>query len=115
MARAYHSDLRKRAIALLESGVDKKTVSTTLQIVLGTLYRWWNAWKQEGRFEGLSGYQKGHSHKVTDLAEFESFMNANPGKNQQELGELWKEPCSDSTISRYISRIGYTYKKRASL
>lgn len=40
MANTYHIDLRKRAIALYESGKEQKEVCELLNISLRTLYNW---------------------------------------------------------------------------
>jgi len=115
MARAYHRDLRFRAIGLLESGTPSATVAQLLQVGIATVYLWLRIWKREGRSEGLSGYQKGHSHKITDNARFEAFILEHPDKTQKELGALWEQPCCGVTIGKGLQAIGYTYKKRVSL
>jgi transposase len=115
MARSYHSDLRSRAVALLNSGSSAQEVSLLLKISLSTIYLWWSVWKAEGRTEGLRGYQRGHSHKITDNVQFEKFILSHPGKTQKELGSLWETPCCGVTIGKGLREIGYTYKKRISL
>jgi transposase len=115
MARAYHRDLRERAIGLLRRGLSKEEVARQLQIGRTTVFRWHGIWIDEERLEGRSGYQKGHSAKVEDLQEFRDFVDKNPDKTQVTLGQIWKKPCDGKTISKYLARIGYTYKKRDAL
>lgn len=115
MPCAYHSDLRSRAIDLLNKGTSSSEVSSLLGLGIATVNLWYRTWKKEGRVEGLTGYQKGHSPKITDKAKFEAFILANPNKTQEELGRLWENPCSDATINKGLKAIGYTYKKRVSL
>jgi transposase len=115
MARPYHSDLRSRAIDLVNSGSSVQYVSKLLKIGKSSIYTWLDAWQSEGRKEALSGYQKGHSHKITDKAKFEEFILSHPDKTQKELGALWNSPCCAATICKGLREIDYTYKKRVSL
>jgi transposase len=112
MPRPYHSDLRSRAIQMLNNGTSSREVSSLLGLGIATVNLWRRIWKKEGRVEGLTGYQKGHSHKITDNEKFEAFILAHPTKTQKELGKLWEFPCSDATINKGLKMIGYTYKKR---
>lgn len=112
MPSAYHSDLRSRAITMLNNGMSSREVSSLLGPGIATVNLWRRTWKKDGRVEGLTGYQKGHSPKITDKEKFEAFVLANPTKNQKELGKLWEVPCSDATINKGLKAIGYTYKKR---
>jgi len=112
MPSAYHIDLRSRAITMLNNGICSREVSSLLGLGIATVNLWRRTWKKDGRVEGLTGYQKGHSHKITDKEKFESFILANPNKTQAELGQLWENPCGGTTIHKGLNSIGYTYKKR---
>jgi len=112
MPAAYSKDLRERVIQQLRNGALQREVAEYFQLGISTVQRWWVIWLEEERLCGKTGYQKSHSAKITDDAKFEEFIRANPNKNQIELGLLWDDPCSDSTIGKALKRINYTYKKR---
>jgi transposase len=112
MPAAYSKDLRERVIQQLRNGALQREVAEYFQLGISTVQRWWVIWLEEERLCGKTGYQKSHSAKITDDAKFKEFIRANPNKNQIELGLLWDDPCSDSTIGKALKRINYTYKKR---
>ena len=115
MAQAYHRDLRERAVGMMRDGTPKEEVAKALNIGRTTAFTWYSIWLDEERVEGKTGYQKGHSHKVDNLQEFQEFIEKNPNKTLAELGQLWKNPCKKSMMGRLMQRIGYTYKKRDAL
>ncbi|MFN7754420.1 MAG: IS630 transposase-related protein, partial [Holosporales bacterium] len=87
MARAYSEDLRGRALDLLESGQKQQAVSKLLNIGLSTLKYWLKTWRTEGRRVAKSGYQKGHSHKITDTQVLQDIITKNPDKTLTEIGK----------------------------
>jgi transposase len=115
MARAYHGDLRERVVLCCRLGESKEAIAQQFKVGIATVYRWHNAWLDEERLHAKEGYQQGYRPKVESLEEFEAFVQETPNKTTAQLGQLWKNPCSDTTISKFLQRIGYTYKKRASV
>jgi transposase len=85
MARAYSEDLRGRALDLLESGQPQQAVSKLLNIGLSIVKYWRQAWKTEGRRVPKSGYQKGHSHKITDTKVLQDIITQHPDKTLTEI------------------------------
>ena len=61
--------------------------------------------------EPKTGFQKGHSHGIKDLAALREFVDKHPDYTQEEMGEYFS--VGSSTISRTLIKIGYTRKKRA--
>jgi len=61
MARPYSYDLRQKAVEVVLKGAKRVEVSK------------------------LFGMSKGHSAKLTDLAGFRQFVEANPGLTQKEM------------------------------
>jgi len=112
MPAAYSKDLRERAIAHMKEGLQATEIAKFLKISMSSGYRWWGIWHEEERSCAQTGYQKGHSPKIVDLEKFETFIMNNPNKTQEELGKLWDDPCSYTTIGKGLKRIDYTYKKR---
>jgi transposase len=112
MARAYSEDLRGRALDLLESGQKQQAVSKLLNIGLSTLKYWIKTWRTEGRRVAKSGYQKGHSHKITDTQVLQDIITKNPDKTLTEIGKMLPTPCAAETVRRGLKRLGFSYKKK---
>lgn len=113
MARAYSEDLRGRALDLLESGQKQQAVSKLLNIGLSTVKYWLKTWRTEGRRVAKSGYQKGHSHKITDTQVLQDIITKNPDKTLTEIGKMLPTPCAAETVRRGLKRLGFSYKKKS--
>jgi len=113
MAIAYSYDLRVRAIDLVNSGTGTNvtTVARMLRIGRSTLYMWLDQVRQGEDIKPKSNWQRGHSHKVTDLKKFEEFVDKNSDLTLDELTEKWGT-AGRSTVNRALKKIGYTKKKR---
>ena len=111
MAVPYSVDLRKRVIAEAEKGeLSKNQISAMFKVDLKTIYNWIEAKKLSGSIEPKSGYQKGHSHKITDIEKFKAFIAENPNSSLVELSEKWGN-ISRTAIGNMLHKIGYTVKK----
>ena len=113
MPAAYSLDLRQKAIAALEAGHSKASVSRLMGIGTTTLTEWHNRYRASGSIAAKQGYQQGHSHKITDWDEFRAFAEKYGDKTQAEMAQLWPTEISEDTIGRGLKRIGFTRKKRA--
>jgi len=60
-------------------------VSELFGISVRTVQRWLKMWSESGDYRPKQNYQKGHSAKITDLAGFRQFVEANPGLPQKEM------------------------------
>ena len=109
---AYSLDLRQKAIAALEAGHSKAAVGRLMGIGTTTLTEWHNRYRASGEVAAKQGYQRGHSHKITDWEEFRAFAVTHGDKTQAEMAQLWPEAISEDTIGRALKRIGFTRKKR---
>ena len=112
MPAAYSLDLRQKAIAALEAGHSKASVSRLMGIGTTTLTEWHNRYRASGEVAAKQGYQRGHSHKITDWEAFRVFAARHGDKTQAEMAQLWPEEISEDTIGRALKRIGFTRKKR---
>ena len=112
MPKAYSQDLREKAIAAIERGVPKSEVITMFNISRDSLERWLKRRSETGSVAAAQGYQRGHSHRIVDWEQFRAFVKRHGDKTQAELAELWHEPVSARTISRALTKIGLTRKKR---
>lgn len=110
------TDLRERVIAAVDSGMRTDDVAKTFNVCTRVIYNWLNLRKKTGSLEPKSGYQKGHSHKITDWDQFKKFAatHANNASNQIviEWEKLTKIKMSESAMRRSLRKIGYTYKKK---
>lgn len=112
MPAPYSLDLRQKAIAALEAGHSKAAVSRLMGIGTTTLTDWHNRYRASGPIAAKQGYQRGHSHKITDWDEFRAFAEKYGDKTQAEMARLWRTEISEDTIGRGLQRIGFTRKKR---
>lgn len=111
MAAPYSVDLRERVIEEIEKGELKKNkISALFKVDLKTIYNWVEAKKLNGTIEPKSGYQKGHSHKITDIEKFKIFIADNPNSSLVELSEKWGN-ISRTAIGNMLHKIEYTVKK----
>ena len=81
-----------------------------LHIGTATIQRWWSLHKQSGSVNPKQGYQKGHSHKITDINEFRSFVENNRSLTSTEMA-LKIGNISASAVCRYLKKINFTRKK----
>ncbi|NEQ44916.1 MAG: hypothetical protein F6K00_15655 [Leptolyngbya sp. SIOISBB] len=108
-------DRRQKAIAALESGHSKASVSRFLGIGITTLTEWHKRYRASGEVAVKQGYQRSHSHKITDWEAFCAFAETHGDKTQAEMAQLWPQGISEDTIGRALPRIGFTRKKERSL
>lgn len=111
MAKPYSVDLREKAIALIDGGEKVRVVSGLLEISQGTLRNWLFLRQQTQSLAPKEGYQKGHSHKITNLKALKEFVDKNCGETLETLAQRWGA-VSDTTMGRMLKKIGYTRKKR---
>ncbi|MCS7226203.1 MAG: helix-turn-helix domain-containing protein [Chloroherpetonaceae bacterium] len=110
MPRPYNYDLRKKAVEAILNGATIMEVSQFLNVSYRTVQRWLRQWSETGDVHPKEGYQKGHSHKLKDLEEFQQFVDANPGLTQREMAAHFS--VSRATIWKALQKIGYTHKKK---
>ena len=111
MAASYSTDLRIRVLAEYNKGIlKKKEIAQLFQIDVKTVYNWARQQSVTGEIKPKIGYQKGHSHKITDLKKFKEFIVSNPNLSLKELGLKW-DNVSRETIRRGLRKINYTFKK----
>jgi len=114
MPAPYSNDLRSRVIIKVEDGLTLQEAADTFNLGIATIGRWWRKYKSEGSYEAKSGYQKGHSHKVTDLNSFRDFVKKNPSLTCNEIALRLGNMCQTTAYS-YLKKINFTRKKKFSL
>lgn len=111
MAAPYSVDLRERVLmALDEKKLKRYEIAKQFKVDPKTIYNWDRLRTDTGKIEAKSGYQKGHSHKITDTEKFKDFVAANPNSSLKELGQKWGD-VSGATVGNKLRSIGYTIKK----
>ena len=113
---ALSLDLRKRVISAIEKGERITSVARRFKVARKTVYNWLYKQKETNSFEAKTNYQKGHSHKITDLDKFREFVEKNKHETALIMIKKWKEKykvtISPSAFSRYLKKINYTRKKK---
>jgi len=111
MAAAYGKDLREKVLKASDKGVETDVkLAEMLNISDRSIRRWRQKERETGTVEAKTGYQKGHSRKLTDLVAFEKFVRENSGLTQREMAE--KLIVSQTSVCRTLKKIDFTVKKK---
>jgi transposase len=113
----FSIDLRKRVITTVDEGMSIENVSKLFKVSQRVIYQWLDLRKEYSNLAPKSGYQKGHSHKITDLDAFKNFVEENKYCTIGEMKSKWTEVkgqnVSNTSIQRALKKIDYTFKKKA--
>jgi len=113
MPKPYSYDLRQKVIQAIElDGMKKSEAATTFGISRNTINLWLQRKAQTGDYKALPNHPPGNGHKITDWEKFSQFVEVYGDKTQVEMANLWSETISARTISRALSKIGFTRKKK---
>jgi len=77
-----------------------------LNISGNTLDLWLKREEETGDCRAISGFQRGHRHKITDWQRFREFAKKHGGKTQAQMAKLWGENVTQQDISRALDKIG---------
>lgn len=109
-------DLRERVIAAVEAGMRKTEAAKIFNVERKSVYNWLGLKKSTNSLEPKSGYQKGHSHKITDWEQFKKFVENNNHRTVKGMIVEWKKltniDVSESAMERYLKKINFTSKKK---
>jgi len=115
----FSVDLRERVIAAVDNNIPVTKVVDIFKVSRRVIYEWLELRKKTGSLEPKSGYQNGHSHKITNWDAFRIFVEANKHKTIKGMAIEWKksnnEIISISAMRRSLKKIGYTSKKNFQL
>lgn len=113
---AFSIDLRKRVIAAIDDGMKITAATKVFKVCRSVIYDWQDLVKKNNSLAPKTGYQKGHSHKITDWDQFKKFAEANKQCSAPQMVIKWKAltgvDVSDSVILKVLKKIGYTSKKK---
>jgi transposase len=111
---AYSMDLKTRIMNEVQTGtLQLNEIAKLFKVDVKTIYRWRKRLHETNNFEAIVGYQKGHSHKITDLKLFEEFVKNNSDLTSTEMAKKWGN-VEKTTIQRALKKIGFTLKKNNS-
>ena len=106
---------RKKVIDYIaKTGTTVLATAERFMIPRSTIFDWLKKLKKDNGLAPATGYQKGHSHKITDLVGFEKFVQENPDLTLEEMAQKIGN-VSDTTVGRMLKKLGYSQKKRLSI
>jgi len=117
MAKGYSTDLRARAIAIVEDGDSAREAARVLNVAASTAIRWVELWTTTGSVEAKPG--TGHSR--SPLKAYEDWLldlvAKHPDLTLEEIrGRLKREKkleVAASSIWRFYDRHNITFKKNS--
>jgi transposase len=115
MPAPYSYDLRCKAIDAVHNGTPKIEVARMFNISRNTLDLWLKREHQTGDCNAVTGYQRGHGHKITDWQRFREFVKRHGDKTQTEMARLWGDSVTQHDISRALRKLGISRKKKLRL
>src|SRR5215475_7391371 len=111
MPGPYSYDLRVRVVAAVENGMAVPEASRKFHLHRDTITSWLARKEATGDVQAKTGYQHGHSHKITDSQQFQAFLQQQGDATLEELAAAWGD-VKRMTIWRQLRKLGYTHKKR---
>lgn len=107
MTKSYSNDLRKRVVEFLEKGSSYDEASKLFKISVSAIGRWYRKYKQEGNYYAKN---RGGSKRKIDLEALEEYVKTNENMILKQAAR--KFGVSIFTISYWLRRLGYSYKKK---
>lgn len=109
MPAPYSYDLRKKVINAIDEGMSKTQVSRIFKISRNTIDLWLKKREETGDYRAEIGYQQGYNRKISDLAKFREFADANGSLTQKEMAEKWSESIS----GRFAPAVGCPHYRQS--
>lgn len=112
----FSIDLRERVIAAVDSGIHIDKVKEIFKVSRRVIYEWLELREKTGSLAPKTGFQKGHSHKITNWDQFKEFAYANQQSTILQMIPKWETltgiKVSRSVIQRSLKKINFTSKKK---
>jgi transposase len=109
MTKSYSEDLRKKVIEYLIEGNSYEKASKLFKISVSAIGRWYRKYKKEGNYVAK---KRGGSKRKIDLELLQHYVNTNENMTLKAASKIFK--VSIFTISHWLKRLGYSYKKKTS-
>jgi transposase len=107
MTKSYSNDLRKKVVEYLDRGNSYNKASIIFKISVSALGRWYRKYKQEGNYIAK---KRGGSKRKIDIDELEKYVKGNENMTLKKAAKKFE--VSIFTISYWLKRLGYSYKKK---
>jgi transposase len=107
MTKSYSKDLRQKVVEYLDAGNSYNKTSILFKISVSALGRWYRRYKREGNYIAK---KRGGSKGKIDVKELERYVKANENMTLTKAAQ--KFDVSIFTISYWLKRLGYSYKKK---
>jgi len=117
MAKGYSTDLRVRAVMMVEAGESAREAARTLSVGASTAIRWIERWTRTGSVEAKPG--TGHSRSPLEAHRpwLLDLVAAEPDLTLAEIGARLRSEkklkSGTSSIWRFYERHQITFKKNA--
>ena len=109
MTKSYSEYLRKKVIEYLIEGNSYEKASKLFKISVSAIGRWYRKYKKEGNYVAK---KRGGSKRKIDLELLQHYVNTNENMTLKAASKIFK--VSIFTISHWLKRLGYSYKKKTS-
>jgi transposase len=115
MAKGYSTDLRARAVALVEAGESRREVARLLDLAASTTIRWMDRWQATGNVAAKPG--TGYCHSPLEQHEqwLLDLVAAEPDLTLDEIGtrlaSAKKLTVGRTSVWRFYDRHHITFKK----
>lgn len=117
MAKGYSTDLRDRAVALVEAGESRREAARLLDLAPSTAIRWMDRWEQTGSVAAKAG--TGHCRSPLEPHDqwLLDLVTAEPDLTLDEiatrLASVKRVQSGRTSIWRFFERHNITFKKNA--
>ena len=108
MTKSYSSDLRQRVIEYLDAGGNYEESSKLYKVSISAIGRWYRRYKKEGNYQAKI---RGGSKKRIDLKGLEEYVKTNENMTLKQAAKKFN--VSSFTISYWLKRLDYSYKKKS--
>ena len=112
----YSVDLRERVISAIDGGMRITDAAKTYKVSRRVIYEWFDLFEQTHKLEPKSGYQNGHSHKITDWEKFKAFAEKHRHCASPQMRIEWQKitgiQMGETAMLKALKKIGYTSKKK---
>ena len=108
MTKSYSSDLGQRVIEYLDAGGNYEESSKLYKVSISAIGRWYRRYKKEGNYQAKI---RGGSKKRIDLKGLEEYVKTNENMTLKQAAKKFN--VSSFTISYWLKRLGYSYKKKS--
>jgi transposase len=113
--RAYHPDLRERIVQAHHNGLHHNDIAYTYQVSHRTIERYVKRQRETGSLKPSPIPGRPRRLNLSKIEQFKAQLQTQPDASLEQHQHLWQtahqQTLSLATISRTITRLGWTRKK----